>query len=137
MKSFSEMLQNFVNEDYDSLVLIAKQAIAAILPTCMQVDPENQGYMMLSSIILSAIGSDGKLSGKEKRFIKDCLGLNKEQIEQYIGLYDKRMEELVDRFADDISTEVGGNTITLVAAIAACDETISHEESAFILKLLR
>ena len=136
MSSFNEILQKFVNTDYATLVNIAKGAINDLLPVCKAVDPENDGFLMLSSIILSAIGSDGKLTYKEKCFLKDCLGFDDELIDKYIGLYDSKMEALVDKFTDDISTDVGATTLTLVTAIAACDETITREESAFIHKLL-
>lgn len=137
MNSFNELMQKFVNTDYNTLVSIAQQAISALMPTCKAVDPDNEGCLMLSSIVLAAIGSDGKLSVKEKQFLGDALGLKDELVDQYIGLYDAKMEELVDKFTDDISAEVGANTVTLVAAIAACDETITRDESAFILKLIQ
>ena len=91
---------------------------------------------MISSIVLSAIGSDKKLSQKETDFLRDCLGLDDEHIVKYINLYSPEMEALVDKFADEISAEIKLSTVALVAAIAACDEKICREESAFIRKIL-
>jgi len=136
METFDQTMQKLVNSDYETLLSFAKQAIARLLPVCKTIDPKNNGFLMISSIVLSAIGSDKKLSQKETDFLRDCLGLDDEHIVKYINLYSPEMEALVDKFADEISAEIKLSTVALVAAIAACDEKICREESAFIRKIL-
>lgn len=136
METFDQTMQKLVNSDYETLLTFAKQAITQLLPICKTIDPKNNGFLMISSIVLSAIGTDGKLSPKETDFLRDCLGLNDEQIVKYVNLYSPEMEALVDKFADEISTEIKLYTVTLVSAIAACDEKICREETAFIRKIM-
>ena len=62
--------------------------------------------------------------------------LDAKAIATFLSLYDSRMAELVDQFADSLSVDNKSNVLALVTAVAACDETISKEETAFIHKLL-
>lgn len=136
MATFNEMMQKLVNSDYETLVSIAQEALVGVLPACKEVDPDNDGITMATSIILSAIAADGVLTGLEQKFLGDALGLSQPAIKQLIGLYDSRMAELVDVFADHSSPRVKAEVLALVSAVAAVDEKISHQETAFIKKLL-
>ena len=134
--SFADTLQNLVNKGYDELMGFAKIAIGKLYPACELVDPDNKGVMMMTSVILAAIAADGKLTAIEKKFLKELLDLSDEQIDQYIAMYDSRMAELTDQFADALKPEMKADLIMLVATVAACDETISREETAYLAKLL-
>lgn len=136
MSSFNELLQKWVNEDYETLVNMAKFAMVDVLPACKTYDPEHEGFLLISSIILSAVGADGKLSYKERCLMKDVLGLDDAMIDKYIGMYSSKMQDLVDKFADSMSSDLKAKIVMLVGAIAACDETISREETAFMHKIL-
>ena len=136
MASFNEMMQKYVDADYETLVAIAKDSIVELLPTCKKVDTEHEGMFMLTSIVLSAIGADGVLIAKEKQFLRDVLGLSDEQISTFIKMYSSKMVDLVDKFADDLSQDIKIQTISLVLSVASVDEKISREETAFIRKLL-
>ncbi len=133
---FNEFLQAFVNKPYDQLVDIAKNAIGKLHPACAAVDTDNNGFFMLTSIILTAIGADGTLTDKERAFLRDVLGISDETISKYIKLYDKKMVDLVDSFADDLNTEIKSHVMMLVLSIMCVDEKISREETALIRKLL-
>ncbi len=136
MSQFNELMQKFVNMDYEELVQIAKSSIVEILPACKAVDEKNGGMLMLSSVLLAAIAADGKLTVKENQFLKDCIGLNDEQIDTYTDMYVGKMDEVVDNFVDALNPNLASHTLIVVTAIAACDEKISREENAFIQKLL-
>lgn len=136
MPTFEEILQNYVNLDYDSLVNIAKQSANNLLPVCALVDKDNKGVMLLSCVILAGIGADGKLSAKEYQFLSDVLGLNDETIDGFIKMYDAQMVDVVDNFADNLNVSTKADTVTLLTAVAACDETISREETALLRKIL-
>ena len=86
--------------------------------------------------ILTAIGADGVLSSKERQFLRDVLGLSDDSITKYIKMYDSRMVDLVNTFADRSSSEIKGHTMMLIMSVCACDEKISREETAFIRKIL-
>lgn len=136
MSKFHEMLQDFVNKDYAELVQIAQGAMVEIMPACKVADPENNGVLMCTSIILAALGADGVLTAKERQFLKDVISLDDAQIDTLIGLYDSRMAQLTDNFADALPQELKVQVALFVVATASCDERISSEETAFIRKLM-
>ena len=136
MSAFDELMQKYVNEDYDSLLAMAKSSAAKLLPICAKIDEENKGFFMLTVIILAAVGADGKLSAKEGQFLKDMLGMTDEQVDSYTNLYNGKEEELADKFADALDKETKFEVVNLVSCIAACDETIKPDEAKFIYKLI-
>lgn len=136
MATFNELMQKMVNSDYDVLVGVAKESLVRLLPKCEKVDKEYKGTFLATSIILTAIAADGYLTGLEKKMLKDTLNLDDSAIQKFIDLYDSRMVELVDSFADAMDTETKAEIMTLVTAVAAVDEKISKDETAFIKKLL-
>lgn len=134
--TFNELMQKYVNSDYETLVALAQKALVNLLPACKAVDPDNDGLFMATSIILAAIGADGVLTGLEKKLLKDALGQDDEVIEKFISLYDSRMVELVDHFADKTNDDIKADTLMLITAVAAVDEKISREETALIKKIM-
>lgn len=136
MATFNELMQKYVNSDYETLVKLAQQALINVLPACKAVDPDNDGLFMATSIILAAIGADGVLTGLEKKMLSDALGQDDETIQKFIKLYDSRMADLVDKFADALKDDLKADVCMLVTAVAAVDEKISREETALIRKIL-
>lgn len=136
MATFSELMQKYVNSDYETLVLLAQKALVNLLPACKAVDKENDGLFMATSIILAAIGADGVLTGLEKKLLADALGQDDATIQKFIGLYDSRMADLVDHFADNTNNDIKADVLMLITAVAAVDEKISHQETALIKKIM-
>ena len=136
MPTFNELLQHYVNLDYSELVGIAKKAMVDLLPACKAVDKDHNGMMMLTSIMLTAIGADGVLTDLERTFLRDVMDVDDETVSKFIKLYDSRMVSLVDEFADKLNKDVKVNVMTLVLCIASIDEKISREETALLRKLL-
>lgn len=135
MATFNEIMQKYVNTDYEVLVDIAKEAVRRLLPCCKTVDPEHNGYYMLASILLTAIGADGTLTALEKQMLRDVMAISDEEISKLLKMYDAKMPELVNHFADNMGNDVKADTIMLIATFASVDEKISKEETAFIRKL--
>ncbi len=133
---FNQMLQDFVNKERDELVYIAKRAMGELLPYCKQVDPDNDGFFMLTAIILTAIGADGTLSIKEREFLREVLEQDDETISRFIKIYDKAMFETVDKFADTLGGDAKAHALMLIMSVASSDETICKEETAFIKRIL-
>ncbi|MBR6593891.1 MAG: hypothetical protein IKK83_01710 [Clostridia bacterium] len=136
MGDFNEMLQKYVDMEYEELVGVAKLALPDVLKACRAVDAEHDGLLMLASILLSALGADKKLSAKERRFLQDAVNLQGEGIDKLVGLYDSQMEYITDRFVDTMPNEIATSTTILVLCLLACDGVISVEENAFIRKLI-
>lgn len=135
MATFNELMQKYVNTDYEVLLSFGKEAVSRVLPVCKQVDPDHNGYYMLTAIILSAIGADGVLSALEKKLLTEMMDLKEALVDAFIRMYDPAMVEVTHKFCDDISEDVKADTIMLVTIIAAVDEKISREETAFIKEL--
>ena len=135
MATFNELMQKYVNTDYSTLVDLAKEAVKRLMPYCQKVDPDHNGNYMLASLVLSAIGADGVLTALESKMLGDVLGLDKEAIQKFIGMYDSKMPELANYFADNMNEDTKADTIMLITTIASVDEKIGKEETAFIRKL--
>ena len=128
MATFEELMQKFVNSDYDVLLGLGKEAVSRVLPKCKAVDADNNGFYMLSSIVLSAIAADGYLTALEKKLLNEVLGLDEETTQKFIQMYDSRMVELTDTFCDNLDTDTKADVIMLVTIVASVDEKISREE---------
>lgn len=135
MASFNELMQKYVNTDYDVLVSLAKEAVQRLMPTCKSVDPDHNGNYMLASLILAAIGADGKLTALESKMLSDVLGLDNAGIQKLINMYNSQMPDLANHFADNMGEDTKADAIMLVTAFASVDEKICKEETAFIRKL--
>ena len=135
MTSFNELMQKYVNTDYETLVDLAKEAVKRLMPYCKKVDPDHNGNYMLTSLVLSAIGADGVLTALESKMLADVLGLDKDGIQKLIGMYDSKMPELANYFADNMGEDTKADAIMLITTIASVDEKICKEETTFIRNL--
>ena len=135
MSTFNELMQKYVNTDYPVLLDLAKEAIRRLTPACKQVDPQHDGYYMLASIILSAVGRDGVLTGLEKKLLMESTGMTDAEVGKFLKMYDPQMPDLVNYFCDNMGDDLKADAIMLVTIFAAVDEKISKEETDFIRKL--
>lgn len=133
---FGALMQEFVNKDYDELLALAKQAVTRVLPVCKTVDEQNNGIGALTAILLSSVAADGKLTRLEAQFLSDITGLDAAGVDKLTDMYTGKMVELTDLLADKFSQETKADIMVLVTCLAACDETISREETAFLRQIL-
>lgn len=133
---FGALMQEFVNKDYDELLALAKQAVTRVLPVCKTVDEQNNGIGALTAILLSSVAADGKLTRLEAQFLSDITGLDAAGVDKLTDMYTGKMVELTDLLADKFSQETKADIMVLVTCLAACDETISREETAFLRQIM-
>ena len=93
------------------------------------------GNLFSLSSSLAAIGADGTLTALESKMLSDVLGLDNAGIQKLIKMYDPKMPDLVNHFADNMGEDTKADTIMLVTVFASVDEKIGKEETAFIRKL--
>jgi len=138
MSAFQDLLQKYVNEDYETLVGLAKLSLADILPECEKLDKDNGGVLLVMSIALAGIGADSKVSDKEIDFISDVIGADRSKILAILAtiVKDPRSLELAKKFVDISPKNIKAATFNFIATICACDETITRDEGAYILSLL-
>ena len=133
---YNTLMQEFVNKDYSELLSLARQAMQNVLPACKAVDTQHDGMAALTAILLSAVAADGKLTGLEAKFLSDLTGLDAAGVDKLTDLYTGNMVDITDLMADKGGKELKTNIMMLVVCLAACDETISRDENAFIRKIL-
>ena len=129
---FKSLMQEMVNKDYNELVAFGKEAMSRVLPVCKAVDEEHEGMAVLTAILLSAVAADGKLTGLEAKYLSDLTGLDAAGVDKLTDMYTSNMVNVTNVLADNCPTELKANILMLITCLAACDETISHEENAFI-----
>ncbi len=135
MSKLDELLQEMVNKDYEELVGFGKIALTHLMPVFEQIDADNKGMAVLSSVILSSIGADGTLTTLERSYLRDVTGMGDDAISKFITIYTPDMTELTDKLYDAAPTELKAHLMTFVLTILAVDEKISREETAFIHRL--
>ncbi|MBQ7088948.1 MAG: hypothetical protein IJN04_04820 [Clostridia bacterium] len=133
---YNTLMQTFVNKPYDELLALAKQAVANVLPACKLVDEEHNGIAMLTAILLSAVAADGKLTRLEAQFLSDITGLDAAGIDKMTDMYTSKMVDVTDLLADKGGNELKAHICMLIVCLASCDETINHEENAFIRQIM-
>ena len=136
MNEFGDLLQEIVNMEYDELLVMAKASLENLMPTFKLLDKENNGVFMVVAVVLAAVGSDGKLTPKEKSFVCDLLNLEPDTVSSMIKMYDGRELEMADTIADSLNSDLKASMISFVAAIAASDESIKADEVKFLKRLL-
>ena len=101
--ALNDILQDFVNEPYETLLGMARAAIADILPTFNELAPDGNGATGLIAIFATALAIDGKLSDLEYKFVCDLLGdRSYDDVKGLVAAhYDAKTIELVDRLVDD------------------------------------
>ena len=137
MSKFEELLQNYVNKDYAELMSVAKAALDSLVPDCYRFNPKENGDKTVALwIIIAALGADSMLTTLERKFICELLNIDGASLDTAVKAYTPRMADVTDVFADREGDRVKEKVLTLVLCIAACDERITHEETAFIRRIL-
>lgn len=139
---FEQLMQDLVNEPYDSLVAMARQSIADLIPYINEAaggDSDKVASVFFGFIAIS-LAADGKLSQKEYEFVRDVM--------QADYTYDEVMEiaktgldgewaSALDELIDNLPGEMKSKAILLCCTFMAADETISRDEVKLIYKLMQ
>lgn len=139
MEQYNQLLQNYVNAPYSTLLAVANDSLSKIMPIFNEVAKDGNGASIVLPFICTALAVDGKFTELEYRFVKDLLGIDqtydyfKNVVQQfYTTEYINAVDELIDACPDQLKTALLSFCITFVAV----DEHISREENAFIAKLM-
>ena len=134
--SFKELLQKYVNTDYNTLVAMARDSLGKVMPLLKVLDSDNDGIVLLIAILNAGIGADGQLTAKERAFLGDAMQLEPKAIDNLISLFTGKEFNLVDLLHDKLDGDAQFHVFNLVAILAACDETISRDEVNFLRTIL-
>jgi hypothetical protein len=139
MADLNQILQDMVNEDYDSLVNMAQQAISDLLPVFNEIAEDGNGNSAIIALFATALAVDGKLSDLEYKFVCDVIGgdFTYDEVKTLVqGHYSDDMIAAVDGLVDSCPSELKSKLLVLCCTFLAVDETINRDEVAFILKLI-
>ena len=136
MESWNEIMQRLVNEDYDTLLGMARGTLNDLIPVFKKIDTENEGAALMYFTLSSAVAADGKLTVIENKFLGDLLNLSTESNIRMLESHDSKIDDLVDKLVDSLPDHERTLLILLVATLAACDESITRDENAFLKRLM-
>lgn len=136
MESWNEIMQRLVNEDYDTLLGMARGTLNDLIPVFKKIDTENDGAALMYFTLSSAVAADGKLTVIENKFLGDLLNLSTESNIRMLESHDSKIDDLVDKLVDSLPDHERTLLILLVATLAACDESITRDENAFLKRLM-
>ncbi|MBE6594176.1 MAG: hypothetical protein J6L87_06390 [Clostridia bacterium] len=135
MASWEETMQQLVNEDYETLLEMAKEALRMTMPEIRRLYP-NEHAKVYYYVLSAALGADGDLTDLEKCFVSELLDIPMQSVKSIVAGYSKEAAEFVNHLVDYLPIEQRAPLIMLIACVAACDETISRDENAFLKKLM-
>lgn len=132
-----EILQDFVNEPYENLVAMAKEAILELGPIFKDISKDGNGSQALVAFMATSLAVDGKLSELEYKFVCDILGdFTYDEVKALAAMhYSDEMVAALDELADSCPTELKSKLVLFCCCFLAVDETISREEVAFVKRL--
>jgi hypothetical protein len=139
MANLNQLLQKYVNMDYDELLDLAKFSLSQFLDTVLEKTGADGASKICAVMTAACLGADGKLSALENKFFNDLLGVNdsySDNLEFVRSLGTEEARELVDGLVDAMSSEDKAAAISFCLCFLAVDETISRDEVAFIDRLI-
>lgn len=139
-KTFSKLLQNYVNKDFEQLLLLANEALGIIAVAYKRVKPEGGATAnFILPFIATAVVVDGQYTELEHKFVNSLLesSLTYEEGTACMNTYaGTEVIDLVGQMIDVCGESVKKALVQFCLCFVAVDETISHEESEYIAKLL-
>jgi hypothetical protein len=139
MANLNQLLQKYVNMDYDELLDLAKFSLSQFLDTVLEKTGADGASKICAVMTAACLGADGKLSPLENKFFNDLLGVNdsySDNLEFVRSLGTEEARELVDGLVDAMSSEDKAAAISFCLCLLAVDETITRDEVAFIDRLI-
>lgn len=140
MANFNEILQDYVNLDYEQLVAIGKGELSKMARSLSNyfddTDYAAKALLMFTGVIL---GMDGKLSMLECRYLNELLDAEHsydETCDMVSCFTTQEARDLVDNLIDAMDTDAKASALTVALCFCAVDETISREEVAYFKKLM-
>ena len=140
----NELLQEWVNTDYDTLLAAGADARFRLKPYIDIFADENSSGARekfaferetVSYIIANAVFADREITETEKSFIRDLFGFDEEKLCQAVKLSAEDNRRIFDMFVDSLDRKGTGALLDLLTSIAACDCTIPSSEKGLLLEI--
>ena len=138
-KTFGDFLQEFVDKSYNELLEIANHAFCLIVEAYDKINPDGEVSDFFLPFIATTIAADGQFSKLEHDFLNDVLesDLAYDEAKSFAqSYYNPEIFEVVDQMIDACGEDLKHALIIFCVCFAAVDETVTREESAYLVKLL-
>lgn len=141
-RSFRNVLQKIVNESDENKAMMISRSLSDLMPIFRKIDDDTDGAAIVFGIMSGAVGADGKLSGSEVAVVSavmKALGVSwstREIVDMITGSNLNQAKKLLVRLSGVLGPEEKASLITMVAAVCAIDDRISHEEVDLLESLL-
>ncbi len=135
----NKILQDIVNESYESLVSMAREGVLRLYPILKEYDSKTDPFVHFITIMATAIAIDGKVTEREHKFVCDVFAKNI-SYEELKGLatqfYNATAFKELDEFIDSFPSNLKSQLALFCCCFLAVDGEISFVENLFISKLL-
>lgn len=140
----NELLQQWVNTDYETLLAAGAKALFKLKPHIDIFADRNSSDAKekfaferetVSYIIASAVFADREVTETERRFIADLFGFNEAALQEAIRLSFEDNRHIFNSFVDSLDRNSKGALLDLLTSIAACDCTIPSSEKGLLLEI--
>ena len=137
MSFMNELLQKYVNMSYEELLELARYSLSELLDPLVADRGRENASKTLAVVTAACLGTDGKFSSLEHRFLNDLLGCDssyEENLRYVRDLGNDEARDLVNNWVDSLSSKQKAAAISFCTCLLAVDETITREETAFIAR---
>lgn len=141
MAELRDILQKYVNLDYEDLLKLGTHSLAAITPYFESVSRQMGGEITPTQLGICVLGTclavDGKLTDLECRFVSDLFdGVPREQVRAVAENYaDEQSRSIVDGLYDNCPAEYRNDFMQFCICVLAVDERVSGDETEFVRRL--
>ena len=135
-EQFNQLLQYYVNQDYNTLLSVAKNAINELYPVFKKYSPDG-AVSLMAGLISTCVAVDGQFTELEYEFLGEVMGIyNYEELKGYIQhFYNDKAIETTKHLVDTLEGKDKTNMLTICLCVCAADESIKREETALLHKL--
>ena len=133
---FKKLIKKYEKMDYNELIEQGRTSYLQLYPIFLEFDKKTNSSSMLLSLLNTGIGADGKFTKKEKQFLFDAFKIQPDTVEKMIEEYSGKSLEFFKMFYKAVPAALKLHIVHLICVLAACDDTISRDESKYILELL-
>ncbi len=135
MSDFADLMQKLVNEDYDTLLQMAKASLVEAVDIMSNATNEDDAIMYVMTFLSFSLAADGKFSATEQRFVNDLVG---PLIDFYsvMECIDEKTYSVLNGIVDSLPTSDKSKLCYLAACVAAVDKTIDVNELHYLIDLM-
>ena len=138
MSDLKATLEGYTALSRTALLATASRSMVTALSHLKRVKAGNENEL-LSAIVATALGADGRLSREEADFMRELFpSLTDEKLSALTARFEnEKMRASVDRMIDGMEKEGKSAICTLCLCVLASDKALAPEENDFLTRLIQ